>query len=199
MSEIKYFNRWGVEGVSVKDPGLQNYITFSPKVLPKTGARYAKNRFHKSNITIIERFMNKIMVTGHKGKKHTYTSGPRTGKSQTVLSLMEQTLELVEKKMKMNPIVVFVTAVENAAPREEVVAIEYGGARYPKSVECSPQRRIDVALRNMAQSAAQKSFNGKKGIVTALAEEISAAYNLSNQSAAIQKKFDLERQADSSR
>ena len=199
MSEIKFFNRWSAEGARVTDPGLQSYINFVPVMMPKTGARYAQDRFHKSKITIVERFMNKLGVVGHKGKKHTYTSGTKTGKSQTHLRIMEETLELVEQKTKMNPIVVLVSAIENAAPREEIVTIEYGGARYPKSVECAPQRRIDVALRNMTQSASAKAFNNKKGIVNALSEEIVAAYNLSSQSAAVQKKFDLERQADSSR
>lgn len=199
MSEIKFFGRWSAEGVRVTDPGLQAYINFAPVMMPKTGARYAQDRFHKSKITIVERFMNKLGVVGHKGKKHTMTSGTKTGKSQTHLRIMEETLELVEQKTKQNPIVVLVSAIENAAPREEIVTIEYGGARYPKSVECAPQRRIDVALRNMTQSASAKAFNSKKGIVNALTEEIVAAYNLSSQSAAVQKKFDLERQADSSR
>ncbi|HLP79799.1 MAG TPA: 30S ribosomal protein S7 [Acidobacteriota bacterium] len=199
MSDIKYFNRWGIEGIQVKDPGLVQYITVSPMIVPKTGARYAKNRFHKSKATIVERFMNKIMVTGHKGKKHTQSSGSKTGKAQTVLGLMEQTLEAVEKRTKQNPILVLVAAIENAAPREEIVTIEYGGARYPKAVECSPQRRVDVAIRNMTQGASQKAFASKKSMIDALTEEIVAAFNLSNQSAAVQKKFDLERQADSSR
>jgi small subunit ribosomal protein S7 len=199
MSEVKFFNRWDASGVKVTDPGLVNYVSFSPVILPKTGARYAKNRFHKSKVTLVERFMNKIMITGHKSKKHFMSSGSKTGKSQTVLSIMENVLELIEKRTKQNPIAVLVTAVENAAPREEITVIEYGGARYPKAVECSPQRRIDLAMRIMTQGAAQKAFNTKKGITETLSEEIVAAYNMSGQSVAISKKFELERQADSSR
>lgn len=197
--EIKYFNRWGVEDVVVTDAGLTSYITFAPVIVPKTGARYAQNRFHKSKITIVERFMNKVMVPGHKGKKHFQSSGAKTGKSQTVLGIMEKTLEQIEKRTKANPIAVLVSAIENAAPREEIVTIEYGGARYPKSVECSPQRRVDVAIRAMTQGASQKCFGNNKSIVDTLADEIINAYNLSNSSVAIQKKFDLERQADASR
>ena len=33
---------------------------------------------------------------------------------------------------------IFVKAIENAAPREEITTIEYGGARYPQAVDCSP-------------------------------------------------------------
>ena len=67
MVEILAFNRWGIEGVKVGDPGLANYITLSPRIVPKTGARYHGNRFHKSKTFIVERLINKLMVPGHKG------------------------------------------------------------------------------------------------------------------------------------
>jgi small subunit ribosomal protein S7 len=197
--EIKYFNRWDAGNAKITDPGLVGYINFQPVILPKTGARYAKNRFNKAKVTIVERFMNHIMIPGHKGKKHFQGSGAKTGKSQTVLRIMEEVLTLVEQRTKQNPIAVLVTAIENAAPREEITTIEYGGARYPKAVECSPQRRVDYAMRIMAVGASQKSFGNPKGIVESLAEEIVAAFNVSNASIAISKKFELERQADSSR
>jgi small subunit ribosomal protein S7 len=73
MANIKAFNRWGMEGISVVDPGLKDYITLSPRIVPRSGARYAKNKFYKSRVFIVERLMNKIMVSGHKGKKHTIT------------------------------------------------------------------------------------------------------------------------------
>ena len=198
-SDIKYFNRWGLDGVTVTDMGLKEYITVEPRIVPKTGAKYAGNRFHKSKISIIERFINKMMIPGHKTKKHFKTSGHITGKANTHLGILEKVFEKIEAQTKENPVAVLVTAIENAAPREEVIAIEYGGARYPKAVEVAPQRRIDLVIRFMTQGAYQKSFNSKKSIEDCLAEEIVNAYNLSMQSAAIAKKNDLERQADSSR
>ena len=51
----------------------------------------------------------------------------------------------------------------------------------------------------MTQGAYSKAFNSKKKIITTLADEIIAAKNLSMMSAAIAKKQELERQADSSR
>jgi len=199
MSEIKVFNRWGLEGVKVEDTGLVNYISLEPKIVPKTGARYAKNRFHKSKIFIIERLINKIMISGHKGKKHFKSSKYNTGKANKAFSIVEGALSIVEKQTKENPLKVFVKALENAAPREEIITIEYGGARYPKAVECAPQRRIDVALRLMAQGSYHKSFNTKKSIENCLAEELLNAYKLSSSSAAIAKKHEVERQADASR
>jgi len=196
---ILAFNKWDTNGITVSDPGLIAYINLSPRIVPKTGARYAGNRFHKSRSFIVERLINKMMVVGHKGKKHTISSGQNTGRAQTVYGLVYDALVIIEQKTKKNPIAVLVDAIETASPREEIINIEYGGARYPKAVECAPQRRVDIVLRQMAQSAYHKAFNKKKSTAQALAEEIMAAASGSNQSQAIQKKIDLERTADSSR
>lgn len=198
-ASIKVFNQWDVAGIKVDDPGLQKYISLKPVLVPKTGARYAGNRFHKSKISIVERLINKVMIVGHKSKKHFISSGHNTGKANKAYGIVRRALEIVETKTKKNPVEVLVKAVENAAPREEIVTIEYGGARYPKSVECAPQRRIDLVMRLFTQGAYQKSFNKKKDVESALADEIIGAYNLSQSSLAISKKLELERQADSSR
>ncbi|MBN2457852.1 30S ribosomal protein S7 [Candidatus Woesearchaeota archaeon] len=199
MAEIKAFNRWTVEGIKVEDPGLVRYINLNPTFVPRTGARYAGNRFHKSRTFIIERLMNKLQNPGHKGKKHFKSSYHCTGKGSTIYKIMEEVLEVIEKKTSKNPIDVIVKAIENGAPREEIIMIEYGGARYPKPVECSPQRRIDFVLRLLVQGSYQKSFNSKKSIVDTLSSEIIAAYNKSSNALVISKKNEIERQADSSR
>ena len=199
MSEIKAFNRWATEGIKVDDTGLQSYITLQARVAPKTGARYAGNKFHKSRTFIVERLINKIMVPGHKSKKHFKTSYHMTGKANTAYGIVEEAFRLIEKQTKENPIKVFVKALENAAQREEIITIEYGGARYPKAVECSPQRRIDLVLRHMTQGAFHKSAKSKQPIDEILAEEIMSAFNLSPSSNAIAKKLEVERQADASR
>jgi small subunit ribosomal protein S7 len=197
--EVLAFNKWKTEGIKVTDPGLENYITLEPRVVPKTGARYHGNKFHKSRIFIVERLINKVMIPGHKAKKHFKTSYKITGKAHKAYDVVEGALRLIEKETKENPIKVFVRALENAAPREEIITIEYGGARYPKAVECAPQRRIDIALRLMTQGAYHKSFNSKKSIVECLAQEIISAYRLDRASNAIAKKLEVERQADASR
>ena len=199
MSEILIFNKWPSTGITVADPGLERYITVTPVMVPKTGARYAGNKFYKSKITIVERLINRMMTPGHKAKKHKITSGLTTGKAQTAYNLVYQALAIVERKTKKNPIEVLVKAVENGAAREEIITIEYGGARYPKAVEASPQRRIDQVLKLFAQTTYQKTFNSKKGASAALAEEIVAAFQASPNSVVISKKLELERQADASR
>ena len=199
MTEVLAFNLWSTGHIVVEDPGLVNYITTQARFVPKTGARYAGNKFHKSKTFIVERLMNKLMVPGHKSKKHWRSSGHITGKANHVYNTVLEALKIVEARTKKNPIEVFVKAVENGAPREEILTIEYGGARYPKAVECAPQRRIDICLRYFAQGSFGKCFNSKKSLIDALADEIVNAYNLSPNSMAISKKNDTERQSDSAR
>ncbi len=198
---MKLFDKWDIEQVSVKEQALVPYININPLLVPRTGGRAAEGqRVWTQKTNIVERLMNKLMIPGHRGKKHKITSYKLTGKGIKVYNIVKKSFEIIEKETKLNPIQVFVTALENAAPREEVTSIEYGGARYSKAVEVSPLRRIDYALRLMTQSAYSKAFNSKKSIERSMAEEIIAAYKMDQQgSAAIAKKLELERQADSSR
>ncbi|MBI5066086.1 30S ribosomal protein S7 [Candidatus Woesearchaeota archaeon] len=199
MSEVLVFNKWSAQGAKVVDPGLIDYISVKPVYVPKTATRYAGHRFRKSKLFIVERLINKVMVPGHRAKKHRKSSGHQTGKAVKAYQIVEKALILIEQRLKKNPIEVVVKAVENGAPREEIVTIEYGGARYPKAVECAPQRRIDIVLKYFINSAYDKSFKSKKSIEESLAEEIIAAYRLDPKSLAISKKNEMERQADASR
>jgi len=196
---IKLFDKWDVEGITIEDKGLKGYINLDPKIVPLTGATYAGKRFHKSKTFIVERLMNKTMVAGHKSKKHFKGSGHITGKANNSYRLVKEAFEIIAKKTNENPIKVLVKAIENAAPREEIIAIEYGGARYPKAVECAPQRRVDIALKHMVQGSYHKAFNAKVKSHVVLADEIINAYKMSPKSHALSKKNELERQADASR
>lgn len=199
LTSVLAFNTWGTEGIVVEDAGLKNYISLQAMIVPKTGARYAGKDFHKSRTFIVERLINKLMVPGHKGKKHFKSSGHISGKAQNAYYTTFDTLKKLEEKTGENPIAVLVKAIENAAPREVIITIEYGGARYPKAVECSPQRRIDIVLRFFVQGAYQKAFNSKRSMVDCLTDEILNAYKMSGNSLAISKKLEVERQADASR
>jgi small subunit ribosomal protein S7 len=197
---MKIFNIWDIESVKVNEKALSSYIFINPVLVPRSGGRAASGqRIWVQNNSIVERLMNKLMVPGHRGKKHKVTSSHCTGKSSKTYKIVKETFEILEKETKQNPIQVFVTALENAAPREEVTGIEYGGARYSKAVDLSPLRRVDLALRWMVQGSYSKSFNSKKKITRALADEILAAYKIDQASNAISKKLESERQADSSR
>jgi small subunit ribosomal protein S7 len=107
--------------------------------------------------------------------------------------------KIIEKKTNQNPVQVLVTAIEKASPREEVTTIEYGGAKYPQAVDTSPSRRVGLTLRLIVHGAYDKSFNKKTKIEESLANEIVLASQQSNESTAVSKKNEMEKQANSAR
>ena len=200
MVEIKLFNRWSFKNIEIKDPGIKPYINLDPIVIPKTFGRNTQQKFHKSKMNIVERFANKIMVPGHRGKKHLISSADNVGKTQTVLNIIKNVFEKLEKKTNKNPIEVLVKAIENAALREEIASYQMGGIMVRKAVITSPQRRVDFALSIITQSAYRKSFGKKITIVDALADEIYNAYkNDASKSEAIREKERIEREASGAR
>ncbi|MDO8628571.1 MAG: 30S ribosomal protein S7, partial [Nanoarchaeota archaeon] len=143
---MKYFGKWEPTGIEIFDPGLKEYINLRPMHVPRMAGRNVAVRFWKTKYTIVERLINKLMVPGHKSKKHFISSGRCGGKSLTAITIVKRAFDIIEQRTKKNPIEIFVKAIENAAPREEITTIEYGGAKYPQAVDAAPQRRIDVAL-----------------------------------------------------
>ena len=199
MKDLKLFNRWETNVIEVQDLGLKGYINLKPILVPRSSGRYAFQRFYKNKMNIVERLINKLMIPGHKGKKHVITSGRCGGKSYKASAIVESALAIVEKQTKKNPVEVLVSAIEKASPREEVTSIEYGGARYSQAVDAAPQRRVDYTLRMFAHGAYQKSFGKKMDVEQALADEIINASLSNNKSVAIMKKLEAEKQADSAR
>ena len=92
---VKLFDRWPTEGVEVTDLGLRNYINLKPVVIPRTYGRESSQQFHKSHMSIVERFANHIYVSGHRGKKHMITSGKNVGKT---FNAWRRRLERIQSK-----------------------------------------------------------------------------------------------------
>jgi len=186
--EIKVLGKWSVEGVEVRDPGLKAYICLRPIYVPHTEGRHEKRRFAKARVPIVERLINQMMRPGR-----------NAGKKIMATNIVKRAFELIELKTKQNPIQVLVRAIENAAPREETTRIAYGGILYHVSVDVSPQRRVDLALRFIAEGARQAAFNNPKPIEECLADEIIAAANYDTSSYAIRRKEEIERIAYAAR
>lgn len=198
--ELKLFGKWPVEGIEVKDPGLKQYISLKPAIVPKSCGRLAKYQFYKSKMNVVERLITHLMVPGHKSKKHLLTSGRVTGKYNKAYNIVKKAFEEIEKITGKNPVEVLVRAIENAALREEIAAYQVGGIIVRRAVVTSPQRRIDLALRYIAQGAYRKSFGKNKKMYQALAEEIIATYNNdASKSEAIREKERIEKEAEGAR
>jgi len=196
--KFKIFDKYDTDGLSIKDPGLKDVITFEPKLILKSQGRNSQ-KFGQAKINIVERLMNRLAVAGHRGKKHKIALGHSTGKYSKNMKLILEALDLIEKKTQKNPIEILLKAIENSAPRDEITVIEYGGARYPQAVDVSPMRRVNLAVRWLVQGASDRAFNKKKSIVQGLAEEITLASENNGDSFAVRKRNESEKQADSAR
>jgi small subunit ribosomal protein S7 len=195
---FKIFDLYDISGIEVKDPGLKPVINLQPKLVINSHGRNIQ-KFGALKINVIERLMNRIAVSGHRGKKHKISKGDASGKYSKNMKIVLEAFKLIEKRTQKNPIAVLVQAIENSAPRDEITVIEYGGARYPQAVDVSPIRRINLVLRWMTQGASDKSFNKKKTFAEGLAEEIILASENNGESFAYRKKNEVEKQADSAR
>ena len=195
---FKIFDLYETEGIVVNDIGLKRVINLNPKLALKSHGRNIQ-KFGQTKTNIVERLINKIGVAGHRGKKHKIIFGTSTGKYSKNAKIVLEAFELLEKKTGKNPVEVLVRAIENSAPRDEITIIEYGGARYPQAVDVSPLRRVNVALRLLTHGASEKAFNKKKNLAQGLADEITLAAEGNQDSFAIKKRIESEKQADSAR
>ncbi len=198
IKQFKIFDLYDLSEIQVEDPGLKNVINLEPKLIVKS---YGRNvvKAGQAKVNIVERLMNKLSVAGHRGKKHRIILGHSTGKYSKNMKTVLDAFALIEQRTKKNPVQVLVKAIENAAPRDEITVIEYGGARYPQAVDVSPLRRVNLALKHIVHGASDKAFNKKKNIVQGLAEEIIMASEGNGESFAVRKKNEAEKQADSAR
>jgi len=181
------FSKYDMESVKIEDKGLSRYINLESKDF-FLGAPHANKLFGKSKVSIIERFINNLMRTEvYSGKK---TKAYKSVKGAFIL---------IEKRTKNNPIQAFVDALQYAAPKEETTRLRFGGILVPKAVDIAPQRRLDIALRNICQGALNASHKNKKSIESCIADEIVKASKNDPASFSIAKKNDLERVARSAR
>ena len=67
--EFKYFGKWSVEGVEVRDPGMRKYLRLQPTLSLSSGGRHASKPFGKAEVPIVERLINKVMRSGPGAKK----------------------------------------------------------------------------------------------------------------------------------
>lgn len=187
-NEIKLFGKWSFKEVEVKDLGLKRYICLRPVATPHSMGRHEHKRFGKAEVNIVERLVNNLM-----------RPGKNAGKKAKAINVVKHAFEVVHLRTGRNPIEVLVRAIENSAPCEDVTRIAYGGIVYYVSVDVSPQRRVDLALRHICDGARQAAINSPKSIAECLAEELILAANNDMKSYAVSKRHELERIAQASR
>lgn len=182
----KLFGQWEVSDIEFEDPSTERYITVTP--IAHTMGRHANKQFQKSEISIVERLINRLMRAGH-----------NTGKKQQSMNIVKEALEVIHHRTDENPVQVLVRAVENAAPREETVRLKYGGISVPKAVDVSPQRRVDQALKFIAEGTHAGSFKSTTPAHEALANQLMGASDYDVATYAIGQKEEKERVAAAAR
>ncbi len=118
----------------------------------------------------------------------------REGKKSKAEAIFYTAMDIIEQKMKQDPLAVFKKAMENVAPILEVRSRRVGGATYQVPVEVREQRRRSLAIRWLVNFARQRS---ERAMSERLANEIMAAFK--NEGSAIKKKEDTHKMAEANR
>jgi len=188
ITGIKLFGKYDFDDVVVPDVGMVRYIDMRPINVPHTGGKYAVRQFAKARMNIVERLINGMMRTEK-----------WTGKKLKAYRAVEESFDIIASKTKKNPLQIFIDALVNAGPREEVTRLQYGGISVPKAVDVAPSRRVDLAIRHICRGALASSHGNKRSIAEALAQEIIMTANRDMNSFSISKKDEIERVSASAR
>ena len=193
---ILLFRKWQLSEIEIKDIGLKTAISLKKTIMPMDFGRSALRRFNKADVNIVERLVNKMM---HFGKKNAKNTGRMAGKKIHIYNIVKTTFEIIHLKTGKNPVEVLVRAVENSAPNEDTTRIVYGGTVYHVSVDVAPLRRVDLALRFIADGVKEATFSNPKPIEEFLAEHLILSANNDPTSPSVKRKNELERIAQASR
>jgi len=190
------FRKWDLSNIEIHDIGLKNVISLRQSIMPLTFGRSALKRFNKAEVNIVERLANKLM---HFGKKYAKNTGRMAGKKIHAINTVKTAFEIIHLKTGKNPVEVLVRAVENSAPNEDTTRIVYGGTVYHVSVDVAPVRRVDLALKFIADCVKDATFSNPKAIEEHLAEHLTLAAANDPDAPSVKKKHELERIAQASR
>lgn len=186
---IKLFNAYDYSEVKVNDITLQPFINVSiPGIVPHTSTKISLGRFGKAKTSIVERFVVHLMQHGR-----------NSGKKRLAIKLFKEACGIMHKLTKENPIQLLVDACINAGPKESSARIGRGGSMKRVSVDVSPCRRLNVALRLLTEGIRTTAFKNKKTMPEVIANEIMGAAKNGQSSYAVKKREEIERVAKSNR
>ena len=128
---------------------------------------------------VVTKFMNSIMYDGKKSAAEAIVYGA---------------FDVIEQKLKTEPLAVFRQALDNVAPAIEVRSRRVGGATYQVPVEVRTDRRQALAIRWLIQAA--RGRNDRTMVDRLSAELIDASNSRGN---AVKKREDTHRMAEANR
>lgn len=127
---------------------------------------------------LVTKFINSLMLKGKKSLAERVFYGA---------------MDVVEEKMKEDPIKVFKRAMDNVKPALEVRSRRVGGATYQVPVEVRPDRRTALSIRWIIQNARSRD----RRISNGLAAEIMDAAN--NAGGAVRLRENTHRMAEANK
>ncbi|CAH8361938.1 unnamed protein product [Eruca vesicaria subsp. sativa] len=191
-NEVKLFNRWTYDDVSVADISLVDYIGVQAAkhatFVPHTAGRYSVKRFRKAQCPIVERLTNSLMMHGR-----------NNGKKLMAVRIIKHAMEIIHLLTDANPIQIIIDAIVNSGPREDATRIGSAGVVRRQAVDISPLRRVNQAIFLLTTGAREAAFRNIKTIAECLADELINAAKGSSNSYAIKKKDEIERVAKANR
>jgi len=128
---------------------------------------------------ILAKFMNSIMYDGKKSAAEAIVYGA---------------FDIIEQKVKQEPLPLFKQALENVAPAIEVRSRRVGGATYQVPVEVRAERRQALAIRWLIDAARKR---GEHTMQDRLSNELTDAMN--NRGSAVKKREDTHRMAEANK
>ncbi|MBC2860151.1 30S ribosomal protein S7 [Stappia sp. 28M-7] len=129
--------------------------------------------------TVVTKFMNSIMYDGKKSAAERIVYGA---------------FDIIEGKVRQNPVEVFHAALDNVMPQVEVRSRRVGGATYQVPVEVRADRRQALAIRWLITAARNRN---ETTMVDRLSGELLDAAN--NRGSAVKKREDTHRMAEANR
>ena len=134
----------------------------------------------KYNSELVARLINTIM---------------RNGKKSVAQKIVYSAFDVIkEKKKDMEPLEVFLQAVENVKPKLEVKSRRVGGATYQVPVDVPAERQVALAMRWIATYSQAKKG---RSMADALSSELLDAFE--NQGASVKKKEDTYKMAQANK
>ena len=134
----------------------------------------------KYNSELVARLINTIM---------------RNGKKSVAQKIVYSAFDVIKAKKKdMDPLEVFLQAVENIKPKLEVKSRRVGGATYQVPVDVPAERQVALAMRWIATYSQVKKG---RSMADSLSSELLDAFE--NQGASVKKKEDTYKMAQANK
>ena len=133
----------------------------------------------KFNDRQVAKFINKIMWEG---------------KKSIAESILYNSFDIIEKKIKSDPLKLFRSALENVKPIIETKSRRVGGSTYQVPVEVRPGRRVNLAMKWLISFARARKENSMEERVAA--ELLDAA---NNRGSSVKKREDTHKMAEANK